>query len=111
MVQRMLMLNVLSLQGVDAILAVLTRIEDIARETPPIDNAGSRFGNPAFRTFYDKVSEVCVSINLPSLSVLCSSRGASRPHPSCTPLFRVFLPTPYPNLLRTSPNLGEVGQE
>lgn len=24
-----------------------------------MDNKASRFGNPAFRTFYDKVSEVC----------------------------------------------------
>lgn len=42
-----------------AVLSVLDKIEEIARETPPIDNSGSRFGNPAFRTFYDKVKEVC----------------------------------------------------
>ena len=27
----------------------------IAKETPAVDNSGSRFGNPAFKTFYDKV--------------------------------------------------------
>jgi hypothetical protein len=37
---------------------VLDRVEEIAKATPPVENAGSRFGNPAFRTFYDKVAEV-----------------------------------------------------
>ncbi|KDE06777.1 hypothetical protein MVLG_02973 [Microbotryum lychnidis-dioicae p1A1 Lamole] len=43
--------------AVDALLSVLQRIENIVEETPPIDNGKSRFGNPAFRTFYDKVVE------------------------------------------------------
>ncbi|GLB41145.1 putative PPIases accelerate the folding of proteins [Lyophyllum shimeji] len=43
--------------GVKAILDVLLKVEQIARDTPPVENAASRFGNPAFRTFYDKVSE------------------------------------------------------
>jgi serine/threonine-protein phosphatase 2A activator len=33
-------------------------VEQITRETPPVNNAASRFGNPAFRTFYDQVTEV-----------------------------------------------------
>jgi len=37
---------------------LLSQVEKTAKETPPVDNAASRFGNPAFRTFYDKVSEV-----------------------------------------------------
>ena len=45
-------------QGVEAILSVLDKVENLAKETPPVDNSGSRFGNPAFRTFYDKVLEV-----------------------------------------------------
>jgi hypothetical protein len=32
-------------------------VEALAKETPPVDNAASRFGNPAFRTFYDKVQQ------------------------------------------------------
>jgi serine/threonine-protein phosphatase 2A activator len=36
----------------------LDKVEQLAKETPPVDNAASRFGNPAFRTFYDKVLEV-----------------------------------------------------
>lgn len=28
------------------------------RDTPPVENGKSRFGNPAFRTFYDRVNEV-----------------------------------------------------
>lgn len=41
-------------------LGVLERVEETAKATPPVDNKASRFGNPAFRTFYDKVQEVCV---------------------------------------------------
>ncbi|KAF8497407.1 Phosphotyrosyl phosphatase activator [Russula emetica] len=41
--------------GVVALIEVLDRVEALAKETPPVDNATSRFGNPAFRTFYDKV--------------------------------------------------------
>jgi serine/threonine-protein phosphatase 2A activator len=32
-------------------------VEVLAKETPPVDNAASRFGNPAFKTFYDKVQQ------------------------------------------------------
>lgn len=45
-------------KGVTAVLDVLDKIAQIAKDIPPVDNAASRFGNPAFRTFYDKVSEV-----------------------------------------------------
>lgn len=47
-----------SIQVVKAILGVLDRVEEIANGIPPVENSASRFGNPAFRTFYDKVSEV-----------------------------------------------------
>ncbi|KAI4518537.1 Phosphotyrosyl phosphatase activator [Schizophyllum commune Tattone D] len=43
--------------GVHRVLELLDAIEQLAKDTPPIDNASSRFGNPAFRTFYDKVGE------------------------------------------------------
>ncbi|KAG6380445.1 Phosphotyrosyl phosphatase activator [Boletus reticuloceps] len=39
------------------ILNILEQVESIATQSPPIDNKASRFGNPAFRTFYDKVEE------------------------------------------------------
>ncbi|KAH9000644.1 Phosphotyrosyl phosphatase activator [Lactarius hatsudake] len=45
-------------QGIIALLEMLDRVEALARETPPVDNATSRFGNPAFKTFYDKVQQV-----------------------------------------------------
>lgn len=48
------------IKGVKAVLGVLDRVEEIAKATPPVDNKASRFGNPAFRTFYDKVQEVSV---------------------------------------------------
>jgi serine/threonine-protein phosphatase 2A activator len=40
------------------LIEVLDRVEALAKETPPVDNATSRFGNPAFKTFYDKVQQV-----------------------------------------------------
>ena len=40
------------------VIGVLDMVERIAKDTPPVDNAASRFGNPAFRTFYDRVVEV-----------------------------------------------------
>ncbi|RXK35674.1 serine/threonine-protein phosphatase 2A activator 2 [Tremella mesenterica] len=36
---------------------ILDEILEIAKATPPVDNKLSRFGNPAFKTFYDKVGE------------------------------------------------------
>ena len=57
-------------QGVTSALSMLDKVEEIARETPPVDNSGSRFGNPAFRTFYDRVTEVNMTILLsPSVSL------------------------------------------
>ncbi|KAH9984857.1 hypothetical protein BJV77DRAFT_1035521 [Russula vinacea] len=44
-------------QGVEALIEVLDRVEALAKETPPVDNEASRFGNPAFKTFYDKVQQ------------------------------------------------------
>jgi serine/threonine-protein phosphatase 2A activator len=45
------------IKGVAALIEVLDRVEALAGETPPVDNAASRFGNPAFKTFYDKVQQ------------------------------------------------------
>ncbi|KAF8905950.1 hypothetical protein CPB84DRAFT_535064 [Gymnopilus junonius] len=56
--------------GVLAILDVIEKVEQLVKDTPPVDNAASRFGNPAFRTFYDKVSEQSTSLHagLPNLT-------------------------------------------
>ncbi|KAJ3746636.1 Phosphotyrosyl phosphatase activator [Lentinula detonsa] len=51
--------NVEESPSVKAILSILNRVEEIAKATPPVENSSSRFGNPAFRTFYDTVSEAC----------------------------------------------------
>jgi serine/threonine-protein phosphatase 2A activator len=40
---------------VEAILSILSQISSLVELCPPVDNALSRFGNPAFRTFYDQV--------------------------------------------------------
>lgn len=50
----------IDLQGIKAVLAVLDKVEAIANDTPAVENSASRFGNPAFRTFYDKVSKACL---------------------------------------------------
>ncbi|KIJ43842.1 hypothetical protein M422DRAFT_60272 [Sphaerobolus stellatus SS14] len=60
--------------GVEAILSVLQKVQDLALATPPVDNAGSRFGNPAFRTFHDKLAEAAPALHaglpgLPSESI------------------------------------------
>ncbi|KIK68418.1 hypothetical protein GYMLUDRAFT_68282 [Collybiopsis luxurians FD-317 M1] len=59
---------------VKAILSILDRVEEIAKSIPPVENSASRFGNPAFRTFYDKISETSASFHstirsLPSDSI------------------------------------------
>lgn len=46
-----------SLQSIDALLSILEAVGSIAKSTPPVENSASRFGNPAFKSFYDKVSE------------------------------------------------------
>ncbi|PPQ68465.1 hypothetical protein CVT24_005562 [Panaeolus cyanescens] len=61
-------------EGVSGILKVLDAVEQVANDTPPVFNAASRFGNPAFRTFYDKITEKSASLhallpNLPSESI------------------------------------------
>ncbi|EGO01354.1 hypothetical protein SERLA73DRAFT_179537 [Serpula lacrymans var. lacrymans S7.3] len=55
--------------GVKAVIHLLDQIEKIANDTPPVENKASRFGNPAFRTFYDKVQDLAPSMheNLPNL--------------------------------------------
>ncbi|ODN98014.1 serine/threonine-protein phosphatase 2A activator 2 [Cryptococcus amylolentus CBS 6273] len=45
------------------VLAVLDQVSELAHATPPVDNKLSRFGNPAFKTFYDKVSSSIVSLH------------------------------------------------
>ncbi|KAM6495267.1 Phosphotyrosyl phosphatase activator [Amanita muscaria] len=49
--------------GVIVILKTLDRVEELVKETPAVENSASRFGNPAFRTFYDKISETSPSLH------------------------------------------------
>ncbi|KAI9060099.1 Phosphotyrosyl phosphatase activator [Trametes sanguinea] len=49
--------------AVQAVLDILDRIAETAKGIPPVDNKASRFGNPAFRTFYDKVSEIAPELH------------------------------------------------
>mgnify|MGYP002172508291 CR=1 FL=1 len=36
----------------------MDKVERIVADVPPVENGKSRFGNPAFRTFYDAVQSV-----------------------------------------------------
>ncbi|CAE7105473.1 unnamed protein product [Rhizoctonia solani] len=56
-------------ENVRLILKLLERVEAIAQETPPVDNNASRFGNPAFKSFYDKVQEALPTLhnNIPTI--------------------------------------------
>ncbi len=47
-------------QAIAGILAVLDRVDQLITDTPPVDNGKSRFGNPAFKDFYDKQQQVSV---------------------------------------------------
>jgi hypothetical protein len=51
-----------SSQNVTNLLQVLERIKEIAHSHPPVDNKASRFGNPAFREFYDHIDQVSLSL-------------------------------------------------
>jgi len=53
------MSDICCVKGIGAIIGILNRVEGIAKETPPTSNAVSRFGNPAFKVFYDRVHDVC----------------------------------------------------
>ena len=45
-------------QSARSLLNIIDSVLDIAKAIPPVDNKLSRFGNPAFKTFFDKVQEV-----------------------------------------------------
>jgi len=43
------------------LIDILDTVLQIAKDIPPVDNKLSRFGNPAFKTFYDKILEVSLN--------------------------------------------------
>ncbi|KAG2211967.1 hypothetical protein INT47_004654 [Mucor saturninus] len=49
-------------KNVQTILTILDTLSRWVKEIPPVENSKSRFGNPAFRTFYEKVKNVKLSI-------------------------------------------------
>ncbi|KAG8914666.1 Serine/threonine-protein phosphatase 2A activator 2, partial [Tulasnella sp. 417] len=44
------------LEAIEYLISTLDRVEQLANDIPPVENKASRFGNPAFRTLYDKIS-------------------------------------------------------
>ncbi|KAI9627858.1 hypothetical protein H4Q26_017181 [Puccinia striiformis f. sp. tritici PST-130] len=43
--------------SIEKLLEILQKIKQIALSHPPVDNKASRFGNPAFREFYDQLDQ------------------------------------------------------
>jgi hypothetical protein len=90
------------------VLHVLDTVEATAHAIPPVENAASRFGNPAFRTFYDRVSEVrsaCIN----SSRIVEQVRACSSPHRYMRRF--QFRPTPGTKLARISSRRGEIARE
>ncbi|KAI7907435.1 Phosphotyrosyl phosphatase activator [Cokeromyces recurvatus] len=44
-------------ENVQKVLSILETLLQYVKQIPPVENSKSRFGNPAFRTFYDKVKD------------------------------------------------------
>jgi len=49
--------------SVKSLLDIIQTVESYVKDIPPVDNKASRFGNPAFRTFYDRVSESATKLH------------------------------------------------
>ncbi|KAK9453913.1 hypothetical protein V1511DRAFT_489342 [Dipodascopsis uninucleata] len=49
-------------QGSSAVVKILDEIEQYVEQAPPVANEKSRFGNPAFRKFYDVVEKNYISL-------------------------------------------------
>lgn len=62
--------------AVNSIVAVLDRVDKLVDETPPAENAASRFGNPAFRDLYGKIKAESRTLH-ESIVGLSQIKGAS----------------------------------
>ncbi|KAI6163516.1 Phosphotyrosyl phosphatase activator [Pisolithus thermaeus] len=51
--------------GVKAILGILDKVEEAVKHTPAMDNKASRFGNLAFKSFYDIQDTVMLPVSIP----------------------------------------------
>lgn len=68
-----------SFQAVQQLLGVLEAVHQITLAIPPVDNGKSRFGNPAFRDFYDEVQRVRPSHVRAALTSHSKRRRSTRP--------------------------------
>jgi serine/threonine-protein phosphatase 2A activator len=57
--------------SVQAILDILDHLTGLIQQHPPVDNDKSRFGNPAFRDFYDAIKQQAPSLHesIPGLDI------------------------------------------
>lgn len=65
---------------------------EIAVDTPPVDNKLSRFGNPSFKTFFDKVAEVSCKACLRMLIWLTLHQSSTKLHRSIPGLPEAAIP-------------------
>ncbi|KAG9306712.1 hypothetical protein G9A89_004259 [Geosiphon pyriformis] len=49
-------------QPVENIIAILDTVNSYCQEIPPVQNEKSRFGNPAFKDFYDRVQDTVTQL-------------------------------------------------
>ncbi|KAH9927906.1 Phosphotyrosyl phosphatase activator [Epithele typhae] len=95
--------------NVQSVLDLLDQVEEMAKGIPPVDNKASRFGNPAFRTFYDKILEVrftllCLLSSPPSHAAVqaCTHTAQiySRPPEAAVPEISVYFTESWGNRTR-----------
>ncbi|KAK9463686.1 Phosphotyrosyl phosphatase activator [Lipomyces oligophaga] len=58
-------------ESTKSILLILTEVESLMQQYPPVSNAKSRFGNPAFRDYFDAVEKhlaILIPLKFPTLS-------------------------------------------
>lgn len=62
---------------IKSILAILATVSSLVDATPAVENAASRFGNPAFRNLYQKIKSQLRSLHesIPGLKEMKSSAG------------------------------------
>lgn len=91
--------------GISALLDLLSEVGAVAKGIPPVQNSASRFGNPAFRTFYDKISEVGIP-----LFEVWHTFSNHRYQPLYIPVCRIYNPKQYPKWKPTLKNRGAIGR-
>lgn len=84
-------------------MQLLDQVEQLVKDTPPVDNKSSRFGNPAFKDFYDKAFAVS------ALALSCKvNLTLSRPLRPSIKRYLVYRPRPSQRSPSISTSHGEI---